>query len=127
MAKMRMFDAKYAAIDLLKDTHAINITWRSFVNVSQYKLVIELVLQLLRKHQIMTISEDQTAMQSSNMHDIQQYFTSSVFSRLNAMEVKNYVLKVSDNAQQGFNPEEVKTATQKYPIQLDLIATQVAA
>lgn len=119
---MRVFDAKYATIDLLKEKKSIQITWKSIVNLSQYKLVAELIVQLLRKNQINAILEDQATFQTANKKEIQQYFINSIMPRFGAFELESYYWFNSNNQ---LNADEIALAAQKYPIQFKAYQNEV--
>ncbi|MDX2306283.1 MAG: hypothetical protein NW226_25970 [Microscillaceae bacterium] len=62
---MNIFDTKYATVFLGKKENTIDLKWNGFVRDVQYNMVIDLVIQLISKHQIKTLIEDQTLLRLS--------------------------------------------------------------
>jgi len=63
---MNVFDTNYATIFLDKSEKMVKLRWNGFVRDVQYNMVIDLILQLIEKHQIKTLVEDQTLLRLSS-------------------------------------------------------------
>ncbi|MDX1905318.1 MAG: hypothetical protein SFU27_14315 [Thermonemataceae bacterium] len=95
---MKVFDAKYATIHLEKEKRTLEIVWHSLVKIAQYKLVMELTMQLVRKHQILNILENQSQLELSNQKEIQNWLQQSFLPKINQEVEKYSILPGTDTA-----------------------------
>ncbi len=84
---MKIFDTKYASVSLERDQKLVKIQWKRPAEVLQFKMVMELVIQVTQKHQLQTIIEDQSALPFSPLEKELKVWFSGYF----LVEIRDYI------------------------------------
>ncbi|NJO03688.1 MAG: hypothetical protein HC880_20235 [Bacteroidia bacterium] len=56
---MKVFETSYASIFIEKDLHLAKVVWKKTVPPLQFKLALDMIVQLVAKEEIKAVAEDQ--------------------------------------------------------------------
>ncbi len=87
----KIFGAEYGIVLIDEKEKKIKIVWKSFLTSAQFKIVLELVAEQVRKHQIKTIAEDRTKMKFRHPEGLENWFLNYFLPKINSVE--RYIVK----------------------------------